>query len=155
MHEMNRREFVIATTIAATACAVCTCSEVDAAPTSAPTGPIDAGELTSFSDDKITDKFAPKPNSFFIIRSGDRLYAPSATCTHKKCNLKLRDNMMACTCHGSKFSNAGEPTKGPAKIPLLRYGISVNDAGHVIVDKSKQFEPKDWEAAGSFVMIKK
>src|SRR4051794_32247361 len=98
MQEMNRREFVIASTIAAAACAACTCLEAEAAPTTAPTGPIDAGELASFAGDKITDKFAPKPTSFFIIRSGDRLYAPSATCTHKSCNLKLRDSMMACTC---------------------------------------------------------
>ena len=155
MNDLNRREFALATM--ACACAMSLPQVVEAAepstqPAAAP-GPVDAGALTTYASNRINDAFA-KPNKFFVIRADDRLYAPNAVCTHKRCTLKLRDGSMACPCHGSKYSIEGTPLKGPAKYSLYRYGISIDEKKRVIVDTSKQFDEKDWEKAGSFVSLK-
>jgi Rieske Fe-S protein len=154
--EMNRREFVAATAVA---CALtCLGEEIVGAapPAAAPTEPFDAGPLASFDSDKITDTFAAE-HRVLLVRADGKLFAPSASCTHKNCKspLKVKEGGLACSCHGSKFSAAGIVTKGPAKTSLTHYGISVDDKGHVIVDPSKQFGEREWEKAGSFVEIKK
>src|SRR2546423_14792957 len=86
-----------------------------------------------------------------LVRKDGKIDAPNATCTHKNCALKNRNNEIACGCHGSKFSLMGVPTKGPAKVSLYRYGITLNDKGRLIIDKSKQFDEKHWDDPGASV----
>ena len=160
----NRRQFVIATaalTCAAVACECCA-AEADAkeaekeekegagAPESKS---VDAGPLANYNKDGITDKFSKKPDRVMLIRHEGKLYAPSAICSHKKCTIKIKDGSLACPCHGSKFTHDGKPTKGPAKTPLLRYAISTNESGNVIVDKTKTFEEKDWGNEAAFIKV--
>ena len=166
MSELNRRQFVVtaAVTAAATCCACGLAQAAEAeghqetkdkpGPTTGPAfakGPVDVGPKSAYTKDGVTDKFA-KSNRVLVIRHEGKIYAPTATCTHKNCALKAgKSDDIACGCHGSKFSLMGTATKGPAKGSLYRYAISVNDNGHIIVDKSKQFDEKDWDKDGASI----
>ena len=161
--ELNRRQFVAASAAFAAAavisCECCSAADADEkkeekedknAPESKS---VDAGKLSDYSKDGITDKFAKKPDKVFIVRHEGKLHATTATCSHKRCTIKLKNGTMTCPCHGSKFTEMGVPTKGPAKAALLRYAVSTDDKGNVIVDKTKQFEEKDWEKDGAFIKV--
>ena len=96
-------------------------------------------------------KFA-KTGRFLVIRQDEKVYASSSICTHKSCFVRLKDKQIACPCHGSKFANDGVPEPGSkATDPLFRFGVSVNDKGHVIVDKTKKFEKAQWGDEGAWV----
>ncbi len=49
--------------------------------------------------------------------------AVSLLCTHKGCVVKPANNELACPCHGSRFTFAGEVLEGPADIDLVRYEV--------------------------------
>jgi cytochrome b6-f complex iron-sulfur subunit len=169
MSEMNRREFVVLSSIVAASCAACAfCgAEALAAPTTNPTtkpatkpgaaatGPskVDIGKLSDYSTDGITEKFM-RPNKFAVVRADGKIFATSARCTHKFSLLRVKDGHFACPSHGSEFSTQGTVTKGPAKDSLVRYAITKTDAGNLIVDTTKSFREKDWEKPESFVAIK-
>src|SRR5690242_13131177 len=104
-NEMNRREFVsITAAIAAAVCATCCCGGAEAlaaadadapgdgkAPPAPPSGggsKVDAGAVSTYSKDGIWDTFG-KSNRVLIVRAGDKIYAPTATCTHKNQLVRL------------------------------------------------------------------
>src|SRR5438067_13578953 len=127
--EINRRQFVIATAAVAAACG---CAEIAYA---APGDTVDVGTAADFPQDGAFDRFA-KSNRVMLVRKGDRLYATTATCTHRNCIIKHVEGEMRCPCHGSRFDLAGDVTKGPAKSPLPRYAIATNASGRIVVDLS-------------------
>lgn len=149
MAEMNRREFVVA----AAACCACACMfGTDAAAEAAPAaGPIDIGVPADFSNGEISGKFIR--DGIIIARNDDRITAMTSRCTHKRSTLTVRDNAISCPNHKSTFSERGTPTGGPAKAALVRYGISLNDEGHLIVDKSKQFGEAQWDDDAASVKV--
>ena len=166
MSELNRREFVQLSSAAAVAMAAagCLCCEEVAlaeGPASAPSQGdlpakfLDVGTVDDYPKDGISDKFAAKPTRVLVVRKGDRIYASSATCTHRACGVKVKmdTHQLACPCHGSKFDNNGKPVSGPAKAPLFRHAITLNEQKHLIVDKSKQFGEKEWDNAQAFVKV--
>jgi Rieske Fe-S protein len=73
-----------------------------------------------------------------MVTHEGKIYAPTATCSHKNAvvMLKERPRRAGLPAHGSKYSVQGTVTKGPAKVSLYRYGISVDDKGNIIVDRS-------------------
>ena len=148
MSEMNRREFV-AVAGACLACAMCPARLVRAAE-----GAVDVGELKSFKKDGISEKFLDA--GFFVVRDQGKLFAPTGVCTHKK-NLLLvfpKDKTkIVCSGHDSKFSAQGVPLEGPAKKPLPRFKITVNEKGRVLVDPEVFFEEKDWGKEGAFIKV--
>jgi cytochrome b6-f complex iron-sulfur subunit len=156
MPDLNRRHFVAAAT-AAVACACCLYDEATAAETAAaaPSGPVDVGTKADYpKDGAMNDKYAkPKEYRILVVRNEGKIYAINSTCTHKNCAVKPKDETIACPCHGSKFSLRGTSTKGPAKGSLSRYAISVNDAGRIMVDRSKSFSEKEWDNPSSFVTV--
>ena len=80
-----------------------------------------------------------KEQRVFIIRAKEGyFYALSATCTHLGCiaNWKPEEGIVACPCHGSKFSREGNVIAGPAPRPLPRYAMSLDDHGQLVVDKA-------------------
>jgi Rieske Fe-S protein len=158
---ITRRRFTIVGGAAAAAAAAgaCVClgggEAAFAVDPPAPRGPVDLGtlkELTAGGGDAIVDKFA-KSNRVLLIRRGDRLYAPTATCSHKGCAIKAVNGEMRCPCHGARYRVDGTVAKGPARDSLTRYAISVNNDGHVIVDTSQKFGEKQWDDPGAFVKV--
>ena len=73
----------------------------------------------------------------YIVRTGGGFYAVSAVCTHLGCvtQWKAEANMIACPCHGSKFTPEGKKIEGPAPRPLPHYSITLTADGELIVDK--------------------
>jgi len=154
--DLNRRELVVvAATLAACACAnelLPSTTEAAPPPPGGPTaggsgssggGTIDIGTAKDYPKDGAYDKFA-KNDKLIVVRSGEKLYATTAICTHKSCVLSGATNELRCRCHGSRFGLDGNPTKGPAKSPLARFAIA-KKGDHFIVDKSKKFDQDKWD----------
>jgi cytochrome b6-f complex iron-sulfur subunit len=160
---MNRREFaVVAAAACAACCAVCGSGEVALAdeprqptpPGALDKTPVDVGPKSDYLKEGIVDKFA-KTKRILIITHEGKIYAPTATCSHKNAVVMLKGDPaeLVCRAHGSKYSVQGTVTKGPAKVSLYRYGISVDDKGNLIVDRSKQFEEKKWDDPGASIAV--
>ena len=105
-------------------------------------GSLDVGTAKDYPKDGPYDKFA-KSDKVLLVRSGEKLYATSAICTHKACVLSGATTELRCRCHGSRFGLDGAPTKGPASKPLARYAIAMKGE-KIVVDKSKRFEQDKW-----------
>src|SRR4051812_45828468 len=173
---VNRREFVVLAAITAAACA-CAADGVLAEPPKTggpkpapgggagggqgggqngprpalPTTKFEAGALKDFDHDGIYDQLL-KDKRVLIIRENNKLRAVSGLCTHKGCAVaKIKDDELECPCHHSHFTAQGSPTGGPAKAALFRLGISVTDAGKVVVDPTKKFGEKEWENKGASI----
>jgi Rieske Fe-S protein len=113
-------------------------------------GPVDAGALASFAEEGIHADLAAT-RGFFIVRRGGRLYAPSAICTHQGAPLTTLGSKIVCERHGSLFTEQGAVRKGPARFPLPRYKIALDEARHVIVDTSVGYTKEQWTEAGAFI----
>ncbi len=46
-------------------------------------------------------------------------------CTHQGSQLRLTENQLYCTSHGSEFNTSGEVTQGPAADPLRSFSVTV------------------------------
>src|SRR6516225_12356882 len=96
---------------------------------------IDAGPLSGYASDGVYDRF--RDQGFFVIRSGAKLIALSAYCTHRKCKLRAEsDHSFSCTCHGSTFDPNGKVTEGPAKRDLTALPTIASPRGHLLVKVS-------------------
>lgn len=73
----------------------------------------------------------------YVVRTTDGFYAVSAVCTHLGCvtQWKAEANVIACPCHGSKFTPEGKKVEGPAPRPLPHYSITLTADGELLVDK--------------------
>jgi cytochrome b6-f complex iron-sulfur subunit len=74
----------------------------------------------------------------FVIRLADGFRALSSVCTHLGCIARFQPdkNLIACPCHGSRFSLEGDVMAGPAPRPLRWVQMSLSDKGELIVDTS-------------------
>jgi Rieske Fe-S protein len=153
MDHLNRREALIAAATLAYACTFAHTGLLSGQATSTPTI-IDVGPQSNYGTDGITTTWA-KTNRILIIRHDGRIYASSATCTHKGCVVKANPTQtgFACPCHHATYDVAGEVTHGPAKFALERYAISVDSNGHIIVDKSRHFYDDQWTDPASFIQL--
>ena len=113
---------------------------------------VDAGLLSQYGNDGIYPDFAHQ--GFFIIRQNNRIVAQSSTCTHKGYTITAVPDGFKCKKHGSAYAVDGKVTHGPAKDTLPRFGISVDEQKHLVVDLRKSFKPESFEAAGAFVSVK-
>jgi Rieske Fe-S protein len=96
---------------------------------------IDAGPLSGYASDGVYDRF--RDQGFFVIRSGAKLIALSAYCTHRKCKLRAEsDHSFYCNCHGSTFDPNGKVTEGPAKRDLAALPTTASPKGHLLVKVS-------------------
>jgi len=158
---LSRRRFVLALGVCAAACACGGALETaeaapgdSAKPASGAGGAgIDIGKPEDFKDG-ISDKFL-KSNKIAVVKDGGRIFACTAICTHRRATLNVKDGKsFSCPKHGSAFSAQGTVTKGPADASLVRYAITKNDAGHLLVNTSKSFREKQWDDPASFVEVK-
>jgi len=72
----------------------------------------------------------------YVIRLADGFRALSAVCTHLGCITRYQPdrNIIACPCHGSKFTTAGDVIAGPAPRPLRWLQMNLSQKGQLIVD---------------------
>lgn len=125
---MNRRQFLILTTGAAAIAATDGLGLADAGSASV----IDAGPVGSFAADGVYSNF--RALGFFVIRKGEKLFALSSICTHRKIQVTAEhDCSFYCKRHGSMFDPTGHVTKGPAKRDLPVLVTTVNEAGRLLV----------------------
>jgi nitrite reductase/ring-hydroxylating ferredoxin subunit len=109
---------------------------VQKSPAATPKGHlVDIGPADLYATDGIYDKF--RDLGFFLIRANGKLVALSSYCTHRICKVTAQANhTFLCNCHGSKFTEEGKVTEGPAKrdLPVLPMNTASN--GHLVVDLS-------------------
>ena len=93
---------------------------------------INAGPVSRYTADGVYRQFSDR--GFFIVRQGDKLFALSSICTHRRCKLTAEpDRTFSCHCHGSTFDPAGHVTEGPAKRDLPVLPAFPNDQGQLMV----------------------
>ncbi len=94
---------------------------------------VNAGLASNYAADGVYNNFCDQ--GFFLIRRGDKLFALSAICTHRKCKLTAEpDRSFYCKCHGSTFDPVGHVTEGPARRDLPILPANTNEQGQLIVD---------------------
>lgn len=71
--------------------------------------------------------------NLFVFRDAEGVYAISATCTHLGCTVARAVGGFECPCHGSKFTESGEVTAGPAPRPLPWLEIGRAADGQLVV----------------------
>lgn len=101
---------------------------------------INAGKPESYSVDSVT----LDPNSgIYLIHIQEGFFALSAICTHLGCLTawKPEQGVIACPCHGSRFSREGQKLAGPAPKPLPWLKTWLNDDGDIMVDRSTSISP--------------
>lgn len=72
----------------------------------------------------------------YVIRLAEGFRALSAVCTHLGCITRYQPdrNIIACPCHGSQFTLAGDVVAGPAPRPLRWLQMNLSEKGELIVD---------------------
>jgi cytochrome b6-f complex iron-sulfur subunit len=127
---------------------------------SEPPSSFKAGDMGSFEENKVEDKF--KDQGAWVIKARDErnrmtVYALSTTCTHLGCtpNWLEGEKKFKCPCHGSGFKITGVNFEGPAPRPLERYAVKKTDDGQVVVDKSRKFQKElgQWDDPDSYILV--
>jgi nitrite reductase/ring-hydroxylating ferredoxin subunit len=142
---MNRRDFIAA---AATACVCALCPGALAGDAD----PVEVGVAGDFAAEGVYDRWAKQ--GFFLVRKGNRLYAPLSQCTHQQAPLVKERNgqRLLCTRHKGIFDSAGQPSAGPPRQALPRLQITSQE-GRITVNPQRRFEPDQWEQPSSFVEL--
>jgi Rieske Fe-S protein len=126
---LNRREFVVLSCACAAGCAMDGGANL---PIQLKQVNLDAGAARDYATDGVYDRFAAQ--GFFVVRRGERLFAISAICTHRRCKLKTEpDRSFYCKCHGSTFNPDGKVTEGPATLDLPTLPTTVDENGRLII----------------------
>ena len=92
--------------------------------------PFDMSELPDSSYESVP----------FVVAGGESdgvgLMALWQRCVHLGCRVPSCESSQGfeCPCHGSKYNGHGEYSQGPAPRNLDRFGVSVNDAGELIIE---------------------
>jgi cytochrome b6-f complex iron-sulfur subunit len=113
---------------------------------------INAGKPGDYALDSVT---LDVNSGIYLIHAQEGFLALSAVCTHLGCLTAWKpelgehgEGIIACPCHGSKFyvrtpgKIPGEKIEGPAPKPLPWLEVSLSDDGDLMVDRSKQLDPK-------------
>jgi Rieske Fe-S protein len=127
---ISRRQFLILTMGVAAA----GCQSVESGGKSAAREEriINAGPASDYAADGVYSRF--RDEGFFVIRKGEKLFALSAFCTHRKCKLTAEsDRSFYCQCHGSTFDPSGKVTLGPARRNLPALALIENGSGQLLV----------------------
>ena len=129
---INRREFLLLTVALV---AGCSSVENGGAPSASKERLVNAGPVGDYARDGVYSAF--RNQGFFVIRRGEKLFALSSICTHRKCKLTAEpDRSFYCHCHGSTFDPTGHVTEGPARRDLPMLPAFVNEQGQLIVKVS-------------------
>jgi cytochrome b6-f complex iron-sulfur subunit len=96
---------------------------------------VDAGKPDFYPPDSVT---LDPAMAIYIVRTGEGFFALSAICTHLGCMTAYKPDLgiIACPCHGSKFTKYGVKIAGPAPRPLPWLRMWLNDDGNLMVDRA-------------------
>ena len=104
---------------------------------------VKAGKADSFAAGTVT---LLADLGIYVVREAQGFYALSAVCTHLGCLTAWKQDLdiIACPCHGSKFSKDGIKVAGPAPNPLPWLQLWINDDGEVMVDRATTNQTKQF-----------
>lgn len=96
---------------------------------------VNAGKAQDYPLDSVT---LDVNSAIYLIHITEGYFSLSAICTHLGCMTawKQEENMIACPCHGSRFSREGQKLAGPAPKPLPWLKTWLSDDGDLMVDRS-------------------
>jgi len=96
------------------------------------------------------EDFAPgservlKDRNLLIRASNEGVAAVSLVCTHLGCVVMRGEGEFHCPCHGSRFGDQGEVTRGPAPRGLKWHEVSMAADGSLVVDNKREVAPDTW-----------
>jgi cytochrome b6-f complex iron-sulfur subunit len=104
---------------------------------------VNAGRPESYALDSVT---LDVNSGIYLIHAKEGFFALSAVCTHLGCLTAWKPELgiIACPCHGSKFSREGVKQEGPAPKPLPWLRTWVSDEGDLMVDRSTTIRPMEF-----------
>ena len=105
-----------------------------------PSAIVNVGKPDSFAVNSVT---MDVNSGIYLVRAEEGFFALSAVCTHLGCLTAWNQDLgiIACPCHGSKFTRTGEKIEGPAPKALPWLKTSVSDEGDLMVDRSINIPP--------------
>jgi cytochrome b6-f complex iron-sulfur subunit len=106
-----------------------------------PAAKFKAGAPADYALGEISEKYK-QDERVWIIRDEQGIYVLFAKCTHLGCTPRwlAAEDKFKCPCHGSGFYKSGMNFEGPAPRPLDRFGVSLDENGQLVVDKSKIYK---------------
>jgi cytochrome b6-f complex iron-sulfur subunit len=98
-----------------------------------PTRAIDIGPQEQFATTGVTHFWK---EGFLLVHQQDTFVALSQQCTHNRCKVNYvpTERVIICPCHSARFSLSGAVLRGPARRPLQRYPVTLQD-GRVVVER--------------------
>ncbi len=81
----------------------------------------------------------------YLVRIPAGFFALSSICTHLGCITQWKPelDLIACPCHGSRFSRDGAVLHGPAPRPLPHFAVRQAADGTLMVDKLETVPPAE------------
>jgi Rieske Fe-S protein len=103
---------------------------------SPPSGPVAAGNVSALAVGSMRTM-----SNVVVGRDAGGIYGMSAVCTHAGCLIDDSSDTIAaglyCPCHGSSFDGNGVVTRGPARLALQHYAVTITATGEITVDGSQ------------------
>jgi cytochrome b6-f complex iron-sulfur subunit len=96
---------------------------------------INAGKAENYPVDSVT---LDASSGIYLIHVTEGYFSLNAVCTHLGCLTAWKPELgvIACPCHGSRFSREGQKLAGPAPKPLPWLKTWLSDDGNIMVDRS-------------------
>jgi cytochrome b6-f complex iron-sulfur subunit len=105
-----------------------------------PSPVVNMGKPESYALDSVT---LDADARIFVVHENEGFFALSAVCTHLGCLTawKPEIDIIACPCHGSKFTREGVVKNGPAPNPLPWLRMWLSEDGELMVDRANEIRP--------------
>jgi cytochrome b6-f complex iron-sulfur subunit len=96
---------------------------------------VNAGRAENYPVDSVT---LDANSGIYLIHVAEGYFSLNAVCTHLGCLTAWKPDLgvIACPCHGSRFSREGQKLAGPAPKPLPWLKTWLSDDGNLMVDRS-------------------
>ena len=108
-----------------------------------PSPVVNAGKPDGYPAGSVTQD---QQSGVYIVHGPEGIYAMSAVCTHLGCLTAWKPELgiVACPCHGSKFTRDGVKIEGPAPRPLPWLRAWINEDGDLLIDRSEPLAQKQF-----------
>jgi cytochrome b6-f complex iron-sulfur subunit len=108
-----------------------------------PSPVVNMGKAEAYGLDSVTLNVDAR---IFVIHTTEGFFALNAVCTHLGCLTAWKPELgiIACPCHGSKFTREGIKTDGPAPRPLPWLKMWLSDDGDLMVDRASEISSKQF-----------